>query len=145
MATQRTLTYEIGGGIRRRLLVSRCNPYGVAAFNVYTREGNEWLRDQKIGKEIDEGEDELSLNKRFWVLDRAQCLAALAAVYEAPEGSDDFAQVDTPAEWATVDGFLQDIPATVFDTWAKAAREVNPGLWAAWTDEEKNAVAVTVE
>jgi hypothetical protein len=93
---------------------------------------------------VDEAEDEISTLKRLWMIDRAHCLSALTEVAEAAEGSDDFVVVELPEEWQTVEGFLEDVPAVVFAAWAEASREVNPGLWVAFTDAEKNAVAVIV-
>jgi hypothetical protein len=60
-------------------------------------------------------------------LRRAYMLATLRSVEQLSGET-----AELPTEWSTLEGIAQNCPAALFDAWAGAARECNPGLF--WQD-----------
>jgi hypothetical protein len=68
-------------------------------------------------------------------LRRAYMLATLRRVEDYSDGT--WAAIELPGEWATIEGMANHCPAALFEAWAGAARECNPGLF--WSGDDPKA------
>lgn len=138
--TTKTVAYTTDEGVQRRLIVGRLTPMGSFRYNVLLREANEWLESQGISPtwENAENEGDEIIGVRLHTAFRAQSLSSLKRVEESKDG-EKWRTVETPAEWSTVEDFMNDVPITVLNDWVRAAQAVNPGLWVSVLDDtEKN-------
>jgi len=157
MIDRRYVTYTInaadedGNGLhQRRVAVKTCNMLDYSRQQKYVREAVAWIREQ-AGYDVNTADDEemealddhavsvFDIALKF----RSRCLAATAGWQERQAGGE-WADVNEPDEWVSIEGFAVNVPQAFALMWVQAADEMNPGLWLGVMDEpEKKDGAVS--
>jgi hypothetical protein len=134
-----------------RIAVRRCNALDVARYRRHLREVDEWAQ-ARLGKgvgeltdeEFDAYEEDGTLPMFRVGQDRAQMLAALDCIERRVEDGE-WTPAQLPDEWADVEGFATQMPATLYYAWLRAVHECNPGLFGPISgDDEKKSGAASV-
>lgn len=126
-----------------RLTVGVVNALGMARYRRLVREFSIWLRDA-CGVDVDdegamspEEGDLLDVGYR-----RGYMLGALKKIERGTCAPDDDVPTEwqpakLPAEWETIEGFIEQMPVTLFEQWDAAALTCNPDTFFVRLDDEK--------
>ena len=136
---------ELSDGRTLRLTIGKLSMREVATYNVYRREGWDWLQAQGFERAPAPGEDASLTDLRLLCNARAQMLAALKKVEVQGSDADEWTEAALPEEWGSVDGFFAGVEGSLYGVWHNLAVEANAGLFMlAFAEPEKNGGAVIV-
>lgn len=136
---------ETGDGRTLRLTIGKLSMWDVATYNVYRREGWDWLEAQGYGRVPSPDEEAAVTDLRLLCNARAQMLAALKKVEAQGPNSDEWIEAALPEEWSGPADFFAGVEGGLYKVWHNLAVEVNAGLFMlALAEPEKNGGAVIV-
>lgn len=142
MDDERQALIEVMPQVERvRVTVGSASALDYARYNRMRREAAEWFK-AKTGVEPHEADDgdapeDVWLTAQIGV-HRAYMLATLRRyeVMRNPWGQDGaWHEEQLPADWRTIEGMAENVPAALFNEWLAASRECNPGLF--WADSSE--------
>lgn len=126
-----------------RLVVGEMSTLMHARWRRYQREATQWAKDA-LGIDPDATAEfsEDARDRRERAYRRAAMLGALKRVEigtldaERDEATG-WQPAELPSEWQGVDGFIDNMPWQLFDTWMVVAADCNPGVFFRLTEPEE--------
>lgn len=119
-----------------RATISTFNALQHARYQAHLRTARSWLDAEAAAS------DENARTELFDVCFKwAAVLAGLVRlesrrIVRSGDGNEPWAMIELPADWRTVDGFLENVPAELAAAIYSAVLDLNPGLFGLATDDD---------